>query len=66
MFATGAYDGYVKVWSLKDIHSVYEQEVSNRKVVDIQWDSGAKFLFVLIDDQNEGCVLLSFYSVSKN
>lgn len=66
MFASGAYDGYVKVWSLKDMHEVYEEEVSNRKVVDMQWDSGAKFLLVLIDDQNEGCVLLSFYSISKN
>lgn len=65
LFASGSYDGYIKIWSTKDLNPIYEEEVSNRKVMDLQWDSGAKFILVLVDDQNDGCILVSLYSSTK-
>jgi len=65
LFASGGYDGYVKIWSTKELNPIYSEEVSNRKIVDLQWDSGAKFIVVLVDDQNEGCILVSLYSSVK-
>lgn len=65
MFASGGYDGYIKVWSTKEINPLLSEEISNRKIMDIQWDTGAKFILALVDDQNEGCILLSLFSSIK-
>jgi WD40 repeat protein len=65
LFATGSYDGYVKIWSTTELNSIYDEEVSNRKIVSLEWDAGAKFILALVDDQNDGCILVSLYSALK-
>lgn len=65
LFASGSYDGYVKLWCLGEIEPVFSMEATTRKVVNVEWDAGGKFLVVLIDDANDGFLVVCFYSASK-
>jgi hypothetical protein len=41
-------------------------EVTNRKIDSLAWDSGAKFIFVVRDENQDSGVLSCFFPVLKN
>jgi len=49
LFASGSYDGTLKIWSLHETEALYSMETSNRKICSLVWDSGAKFIFIVRD-----------------
>ena len=49
LFASGSYDGTLKIWSLYETEALYSMETSNRKICSLVWDSGAKFIFIVRD-----------------
>jgi hypothetical protein len=40
-------------------------ETSNRKITSITWDPGAKFIFIIRDENQDSGVLICLFSVAK-
>ena len=72
VFASGCYVGTVMIWNLREKTKLYSLNSSNvklnfiqRKIWNLVWDPGAKFLLIVKDENSESCILACFYAINK-
>jgi hypothetical protein len=56
----------LSVWNLNEKEAIYSTEASNRKISSLVWDSGAKFIFVVRDENQDSGVLACFFAILKS
>jgi hypothetical protein len=66
LLASAGYDGSVKVLQpLQSSAPLLDFNLSSKGILEIQWDSGGKYIQVIRDDPVSRALLVSFFAVEK-